>query len=121
MSPGRTRIASERAPRAEKPRQTSTDERFCITEKDWRQVVVDYARIRGWLCYFTWRSIHSPAGFPDLVLVRNGRLIAAELKTERGRLGPSQREWLLALDGVPSVETATWRPSDWPAVRDALL
>ena len=92
-----------------------------ITEKDWRQVVVEYARLNGWLAYFTWRSDHSPVGFPDLVLVRAGRLVVAELKREGRKPTPAQADWLAALAGVPGVEVALWQPSDWVKVRDSLL
>lgn len=92
------------------------------SEKQWSQVVVDYASIQGWLVYRTFNSRHSPSGFPDLTLVRGARLIIAELKTETGRLSKSQKTWLERLGGVPGVETyGPWRPSDWETVRDLLL
>ena len=91
------------------------------TEKDWSQVVTDYAGLRGWLVYRTWRSVHSPSGYPDLTMVRGERLVVAELKTEKGKLSPSQKDWLERLRGVPGIEVfGPWRPSDWPAVRDLL-
>lgn len=92
-----------------------------IPEKEWAQTVVQYARLNRWLVYFTWRSTHSPSGFPDLVLVRPPRLIVAELKKETGKPTAAQTAWLAALDAVPSIQTAIWRPSDWPTVRDTLL
>lgn len=91
-----------------------------ISEKEWRQLVVDYAHLMGWRVYFTWRSVHSPAGYPDLTMVRRDRLIVAELKTETGKLSAEQIRWLTDLDGVPGVETFTWRPSAWVEVRDVL-
>ena len=94
-----------------------------ITETAWMRTVVQYATLHGWLCYHTFRSTHSPSGFPDLCLVRpsaTARLVFAELKAETGKLTPTQEAWLIALRGVPGVEVFCWRPSDWPAVRDAL-
>src|SRR5690349_5459446 len=64
------------------------------SEKQFGQAVVDYARIRGWLVYRTWNSKHSPAGFPDLCLVRRERLIFAELKVGRNRLTKPQCAWI---------------------------
>ncbi len=90
-------------------------------EKDWAQVVVDYATVQGWLVYRTWNSIHSPAGYPDLTMVRGTRLVVAELKSEKGRLSPHQKVWVAKLENVAGVEVYVWRPSDWPAVRDVLL
>ena len=96
-----------------------------ITEKAWREVVVSYATLHGWMAYFTWRSVHSPAGFPDLCLVRPSetapRLCFAELKSEKGALTPAQEAWLIALRRVPGVEVFVWRPSDWITVRETLL
>jgi hypothetical protein len=60
------------------------------------------------------------AGFPDLVLCRPPRLIVAELKSERGRLRPEQREWLDLLAAVPSVEVFEWRPADWRDIERVL-
>ena len=69
------------------------------------------AHIYGWrLVYHTFRSQHSPSGFPDYVLVRE-RVVFAELKTEKGKPTPFQTEWL---DGLRSAgaEVYLWRPSD---------
>jgi len=51
------------------------------------------------------------AGWPDLVMARD-RLIAVELKSDRGRLSVAQQEWIHAL-GQAGVETYVRRPADW--------
>jgi predicted carbohydrate-binding protein with CBM5 and CBM33 domain len=83
-----------------------------ITEKQWREAVVRFAEWHGWKVYWTWSSVHSPKGFPDLVLVRGERLIFAELKTEQGVLRGPQEQWCQALMAVPCTEYFIWRPSD---------
>jgi len=83
-----------------------------ITEKEFSQQVIDLARIFGWKVYRTWTSIHSPAGYPDLCLVRLSRLIFAELKSERGKTTPAQQEWLDILDATGKCEVYLWRPDD---------
>jgi len=65
-----------------------------LTEKQFEAQVKDLAKIFGWKYYHTWRSIHSPAGFPDCVFVRPPRLIFAELKSEKGAVSEKQSEWL---------------------------
>ena len=50
-------------------------------------------------------------GFPDLVLMKPGRLIFAELKSAKGKTTSSQEKWLkMARDA--GAEAYCWRPSD---------
>jgi len=92
-----------------------------VTEAAWRSQVIAWARRDGWRVYFTYRSRRSPAGFPDLVLVRPPRLVIAELKREHGgRFSQDQRDWLTDLGGCPGVEVYAWKPSDEAAVRRVL-
>lgn len=51
-------------------------------------------------------------GFPDLILVRPGRLIFAELKGSSGRVSPEQRAWGARLDAAGS-EWYLWTPAEW--------
>jgi hypothetical protein len=66
------------------------------TEKAFQAEVVRYARLMGWMCFFTTDSRHSPAGWPDLVLIRRRRIVFAELKAD------------------------LWRPSDWEEIERCL-
>ena len=99
------------------------------TENDWRRTVIEYAELRGWRVYHVadvrgrLRSGTS-VGFPDLVLARSihrvvGRIVYAELKTERGTLTEDQVAWARILKAA-SAEVYLWRPSDWPEVEDLL-
>lgn len=92
---------------------------LAIKEKDFQQTVIQLATYEGWLVYHVYDSRRSAAGFPDLVLVRHGQVIYAELKTMRGRLSPAQITWrdaLLAGDNTWYL----WRPADWDAIRAIL-
>jgi len=91
-----------------------------VTERDWQQTVLDYAQLRGWRTYWTWRSDHSPRGYPDLTLVRGERLVFAELKRHDGQLTEEQTAWLADLERVPGVAVFCWKPVDWPAVQAVL-
>jgi hypothetical protein len=90
-----------------------------IRESAFRDAVVHYARLRGWRVMFTWNSRHSPKGWPDLFLVRNGRAIAAELKIPPRKPTQEQWDWLkdLALCGI---ETYVWTPEMWSEI-EAIL
>ena len=91
-----------------------------ITERNLTTYVRDVATTFGWRRYHTWTSIHSPAGFPDEVLVRSGRLIFVELKSTVGRVKPEQEAWLADLRQVPGVEVYEWRPADMDAIAEVL-
>lgn len=89
----------------------------------------------GWRGYHTHNSQRSTPGFPDLCLVRRGRLIMAELKSQRGRATVEQTAWLTDLHEVaaaadihasyaqaermdnrtidPVLEVYLWRPMDY--------
>lgn len=93
-----------------------------ITEKQFESQVKDLAKLFGWKYYHTWRSIHSPAGFPDCVMVRRSRIVFAELKSEKGKVSPKQQEWLDALGNVgdKDVQVYLWRPGDFDEVAECL-
>ena len=83
-----------------------------ISERAFESQVKHLAEMLGWLYYHTWRSIHSPAGYPDCIMTRDGRLVIAELKKEDGQPTPEQYFWLLELSKVPFLGVFLWRPSD---------
>ena len=74
--------------------------------------VLKLAGLCNWLCYHTYDSRRSVAGFPDLVMVRSGRLIFAELKSVDGLMQPAQRVWRERLVKT-DAEYYEWRPDDW--------
>lgn len=101
-------------------RRESMRQRLPIREEQFLQAVRELAELHGWLCYHTWNSIHSPAGFPDLVLVRPPRIIFAELKVQNRKPTPAQQEWLHQLGNCPQVEVYLWTPADWDTITEVL-
>lgn len=85
-----------------------------LTEKAWMQQVIELAKTLGWRVYHPWLSVRSEPGFPDLTLLRE-RIVFAELKTDRGRVGIAQQEWREALRAAGG-EAYIWRPSMWDEV-----
>lgn len=92
-----------------------------LTEAEWLTRVVDTARIHGWHAHHArpartargYRTaLQGDRGAPDLLLARDGVVLLAELKTDTGRLGPGQRDWLDACGDHARL----WRPRDWDAV-----
>ena len=86
-----------------------------LSERELREQVRDMCGLFGWKFHFTWLAIHSPKGFPDLVLRKPPRIIYAEIKTEKGKLTPAQEEWQVDLKAC-GQETYVWRPSQFTEI-----
>lgn len=93
-----------------------------LTERDLQSAIIETARLLGYrVAHFRaaktsngWRTPVEAdgAGFPDLVLTGNGRVVFAEVKTDTGRLSEAQLGWLDALRGA-GAETYVWRSAQW--------
>ncbi len=92
------------------------------TEAELREQIRDLCKLFGWKFYFTWTSIHSPRGMPDLILCRPPRLIFAELKTNKrkSKLAPAQARWLWELRKTPGLEVYVWRPRHFDKIVEIL-
>jgi len=106
------RVVAERRRRPAKPPLEEPEAHF-------QREVVKLARAFGWRVYHPWLSVHSASGWPDLAMVRDGRFLVAELKTETGRASRAQQLWLEDL-AAAGVETHLWRPHDWPEIARVL-
>ncbi len=89
-----------------------------MKESDFQRTVVEWAKMCGWSVWWTWNSLHSPKGWPDLVMARGERLVLAELKVNAS-LSATQREslWILAGTGA---EVFCWKPNCWPQIERVL-
>lgn len=119
------------------------------TEKEFQHEVMDLARKGGWTCGakdvdelggLTYHSVsvmaQSERGWPDLTLIRrrDRRLIFWEVKREAGELSERQvavmgllkcleirpGSNLALLPGSTRIQVGVIRPSDLPAIKDAL-
>ena len=100
-----------------------------VTEADFQRAVMDLAH------WHRWRVVHvrnvavlqrghtvyqvpyeGAPGLPDLVMARGGRVLLAELKTDRGRVTPDQQAWLDAA----GEHGRLWRPADWQTIQNEL-
>lgn len=93
---------------------------LAMSEAELQRMVVQLAKLRGWLTYHTYDSRRSDEGFPDLVMVRE-RVIYVELKGERRdrKLSKVQQEWVGRLHDA-GQEVYVWRPSDWTTIASTL-
>jgi hypothetical protein len=94
-----------------------------VTETELQTFITDLARMTGWKTMHVRRSIGkghrwttatSCDGWPDLLLWRE-TLIAAELKTDRGKPTSEQIEVLQSLERA-GIECHIWRPADIEAI-----
>lgn len=106
-----------------------------ISEAAFQRTVIEMAHLYGWRAHHTrpartakgWRTpIEGDAGFQDLVLAREGLVLFAELKAERGKLTVEQEAWRLAINGPPTLSgprycwAYIWRPSDIEEIEQIL-
>ena len=82
-----------------------------ITETQLEGRVKDLAERMGWLYYHTHRSQHSPAGFPDCLMLRGDRMVVAELKVGDNQITADQWEWLEHFKET-GVEVFVWWDTD---------
>lgn len=100
-----------------------------ISERQLQSGVIELAQRLGWrVAHFRTVKIQRAdgsthyatpvqadgAGFLDLCMVRwkDGRLIFAELKSQRGVVGSAQEDWIIDL-GHTKAEVYVWKPSDY--------
>jgi len=87
-----------------------------MTERQLLARVVQLAKLHGWMVSHAWLSVHSAAGFPDIIAVKDGHILAIELKSQRGKLTQAQEAWLDALGECPGVTASMFKPSEWPEI-----
>lgn len=100
-----------------------------ITEAEFTRQVITLAKLRGWrVAHFRsartkhgWRTAISGdgAGFPDLLLVRDDRIMVRELKVGRNVVFRPQIDWLYAFCKA-GVDWGVWRPENWDVIEKEL-
>ena len=87
-----------------------------MSERQLSRAIVKLATLLGWRVHTLSdsRSLrsHHP-GFPDLVLVRGGVMLAMELKVGKRQPTSAQKEWLKALGVVPGITPYLVTDADW--------
>ncbi len=106
-----------------------------MSEKELQASVIEEMRQLGWRLIFHARPawVGSPgsrrlitntlpegAGFPDLLCLRGGVVLALELKQEQKHPKPEQEAWLRGWASLPCCVAAWIRPRDRELVSDLL-
>lgn len=88
-----------------------------MSEAQLQAAIIEAATALGWLTYHTFDSRRSNLGWPDLAMVRRGRMVIAELKAEKGVVSLEQQRWIDELGAVfvanDRVTVHIWYPRDW--------
>lgn len=105
-----------------------------LSEREFQAHVLAVAKRNGWLwfhdaatnaprvcwsCKAPARGPRNASGLPDLLLVREDRILWAELKAQDGTTTPEQREWIARLRAAGQT-VYVWRPADWPVIEKVL-
>jgi len=98
-----------------------------VSEAEWQRQVVRLLNEFGYVCDHvfrlrchdgSWRTGNTLAGRPDVIALRPPRLLAIELKAERGVLDRRQRACLSLYAEVPGARAWVLRPSDLDVARE---
>ena len=76
------------------------------TENEIQSAIREYLRMRGWYVIRIQQGMGAHRGLSDLIAVKDGRVVFAEIKTPRGRLSEYQerfREEIAAHGGEYAV------------------
>jgi hypothetical protein len=99
-----------------------------ISEEEFLNQVIDLANLHGWrAAHFRpaktnrgWRTaMQGDKGFPDLVLLKDGKLVVPELKVGRNKTTADQDEWLRRFRECGAI-AEVWRPEDWERIKAIL-
>lgn len=101
-----------------------------LTEIEFTSMVLKLAKLHGWRTMhqlpgmnrrgaWTTATQGDGVGWPDIVFLRDDKLIVAELKVGKNKVTPAQDEWLDAF-AMAGIDTFTWTPEDWPEIETVL-
>ena len=91
-------------------------------ELDWTETTVLYLQARGW------RVVHFPdsrrlvgdRGWPDVFAVREGKVLAIELKMGRRKPQLQQEDWHRVIEEIPGATVLTAAmPHEWRRIEEA--
>ena len=97
---------------------TSQETNNGMKENVFQNKVREIAKKLEWDVYHVYFSqIVTDAGFPDLIMVQRDskKMIAVELKAERGKVSDSQLKWLGYFESN-NIPTFVWKPSDLSSI-----
>lgn len=92
-----------------------------VTEEMMREQIRVAARLGGWLWVHHRDSRRATPGWPDETLVRDGVMLALELKREGKYATVAQQTWIRELNRVPGIEARVVRPADMQELLERMV
>ena len=94
-----------------------------IDEKAFQTIVVTTAREHGWMVKNNiCEHSKSEPGFPDLVMVKEGKILFVELRSDKDKFTAEKHEWLKALSthqrNCGSTFVQLWPISEWDRIKE---
>ena len=99
------------------------------SEAEFQATFIEWLELHRWTVHAErparsdkgWRTpIQGRPGFFDVVAVKDGTLLLAELKSETGRVTEDQQHWITSACHVARSRSCIMvmllRPSDWPKI-----
>ena len=83
-----------------------------LTEAQFQQQYCALAQMLGWRIFRQRYALGADPGWPDVVALRGTRIVAAELKAQRGRVTDAQTDWIAAFNMLDGGEGHLWWPQD---------
>jgi hypothetical protein len=100
-----------------------------VSEQEFTDQVLQLAGLYRWRTFHVrpgrtangWRTPvqGDGKGFPDLLLLRGGRIVVAELKVGTRQTTVEQDDWLAAWEAT-GAEVFVWRPCNWNQIVEVL-
>lgn len=68
-----------------------------LSENDITKSIRSFLRFKRIFHWKVWQGMGSTPGVPDILAIKNGKIIGIEVKTDRGKLSDKQIEFMTAM------------------------
>jgi len=73
--------------------------KYMINENEIKRQVKDYLNIKGYFHFHILQGIGAFKGIPDIIAIKNGRVLFLEIKRPGGKQSEHQRQFQIFIEG----------------------
>ena len=73
--------------------------KYMISENEIKRQVKDYLNIKGYFHFHILQGIGAFKGIPDIIAIKNGRVLFLEIKRPGGKQSEHQRQFQIFIEG----------------------